>query len=193
MDCQGLSIDMSATKTFCLSITTRWKNGNYSKHVWLENGFWWSGIPSFMCLKLDRLVLTNNDNYFWVGKHKKSWLPVVFTMQLVVIALITVTVFLRTQMKIDMFHADYYMTSLFYALIRHVCNGVEELSLTSSRLPVFYKQRDFYLYPAWTYSIPAVILKVPFSLTDAFVWTAITYYAIGYSPEPERWALQFLN
>ncbi|KAJ0043838.1 hypothetical protein Pint_17175 [Pistacia integerrima] len=91
----------------------------------------------------------------------------------------------HSYMKIDFSHADYYMTSLFYALVRHLCNGVEELSLTSSRLPVFYKQRDFCFYPAWTDSIPAIILKVPFSLTDAFVWTAITYYAIGYSPEPE--------
>lgn len=89
-------------------------------------------------------------------------------------------------MKVDQVHASYYMGSLFYSLIRLACNGVEELSLTGCRLPVFYKQRDFYFYPAWTYSIPAALLKVPFSFLDTFLWTTLTYYAIGYSPEPER-------
>lgn len=111
-------------------------------------------------------------------------------MQLVIIALITMTVFIRTRMKVDMEHANYYMSSLFYALIRLMCNGIAELALTVSRLGVFYKQRDFYFYPAWACSIPAALLKVPFSMLDAFMWTALTYYVIGYSPEPERWVLQ---
>ncbi|KAK8565615.1 hypothetical protein V6N12_059172 [Hibiscus sabdariffa] len=87
-------------------------------------------------------------------------------------------------------HASYYLGSLFYALIRLLTTGVAELALTVSRLSVFYKQRDFYFYPAWAYSIPAAILKIPFSLIDAFLWTAITYYVIGYSPEPERFFRQ---
>lgn len=96
------------------------------------------------------------------------------------------TVFLRTRAKIDAFHANTFMGSLFYAIIRLVTNGIPELSMTLARLPVFYKQRDFYFYPAWAYSIPAAILKIPFSFIDAFIWTALTYYVIGYSPEPER-------
>lgn len=108
-------------------------------------------------------------------------------VQLVVIALVTMTVFLRTWMKVDETHSKYFMSSLFYALLRLVCNGTAELSLTASRLAVFYKQRDFYFYPAWAYSIPSAILKIPFSLIDAFLWTALTYYVIGYSPEPERY------
>jgi hypothetical protein len=58
--------------------------------------------------------------------------------------------------------------------------------MTTSRLAVFYKQRELYFYPAWAYAIPAAILKVPLSLMEAFVWTALTYYVIGYSPELER-------
>lgn len=106
--------------------------------------------------------------------------------QLVVSALITMTVFLRTQTRIDIVDANYFLASLFYSLIRFNSNAIPELSMTVSRLAIFYKQRDFYFYPAWAYSIPAVILKIPFSFLDAFLWTGITYYVIGYSPEPQR-------
>lgn len=107
-------------------------------------------------------------------------------MQLVVTAIITMTVFIRTRTKLDDIHANFYMSSLFYALVRLVTNGVSEVSMTYSRLPVFYKQRDFFFYPAWTCAIPAIILKIPFSFLDAFLWTVLTYYVIGYTPEPER-------
>lgn len=95
--------------------------------------------------------------------------------------------FIRTRMKIDVLHANIYMGSLFFALNRLVVIGIAELAMTSSRLSVFYKQRDFYFYPAWAYAIPASLLKIPFSLLDSLIWTAITYYAIGYSPEPQRY------
>lgn len=100
------------------------------------------------------------------------------------------TVFIRSRMNIDLVHATYYMGAMFYTLIRFICLGLPELSLTASRLAVFYKQRDFYFYPAWTYFIPAAILKIPFSLLDAFLWTSLTYYVIGYSPELERCVFQ---
>uniref|UniRef100_A0A6N2MYY0 ABC transporter domain-containing protein n=1 Tax=Salix viminalis TaxID=40686 RepID=A0A6N2MYY0_SALVM len=110
---------------------------------------------------------------------------------LVVTALITMTLFIRSRMSVDMVDANLFMGSLFYALIRLMCNGIAELSLTVQRMGVFYKQRDFYFYPAWAYSVPAAILKIPFSLLDAFLWTALTYYVIGFSPEPERFFYQF--
>jgi hypothetical protein len=65
-------------------------------------------------------------------------------------------------------------------------NGVVELCFTVTRLPVVYKQRSFYMYPAWAYSIPASILKIPLSIVESILWTAMTYYVIGYSPEVER-------
>ncbi|MBA0861360.1 hypothetical protein Goshw_027169 [Gossypium schwendimanii] len=122
----------------------------------------------------------------WLLMKRNSFVHIFKSSQLVVIALITMTIFIRTRMKLDLVHASYYQGSLFYALIRLMTTGITELALTVSRLSVFYKQRDFYFYPAWAYSIPAAILKIPFSLMDAFLWTALTYYVIGYSPEPER-------
>ncbi|KAK5783684.1 hypothetical protein PVK06_038197 [Gossypium arboreum] len=122
----------------------------------------------------------------WLLMKRNSFVHIFKSSQLVVIALMTMTIFIRTRMKLDLVHASYYLGSLFYALIRLMTTGITELALTVSRLSVFYKQRDFYFYPAWAYSIPAAILKIPFSLMDAFLWTALTYYVIGYSPEPER-------
>ncbi|GKV23290.1 hypothetical protein SLEP1_g33037 [Rubroshorea leprosula] len=128
----------------------------------------------------------------WLLMKRNSFIHIFKTGQLVVIALITTTLFIRTRMKVDMVHATYYMGSLFYALVRLMSNGIAELSFTVSRLAVFYKQRDLYFYPAWAYSIPAAILKIPFSLIDAFLWTVLTYYGIGYSPEPQRFFKQVL-
>ncbi|CAL9014492.1 unnamed protein product [Prunus brigantina] len=128
----------------------------------------------------------------WLLMKRNSFVHVFKSAQLVVVALVTMTVFSRTWMNIDDVHAKYYMASLFYALIRLMSNGIAELSMTVSRLAVFYKQRDFYFYPAWAYSIPAALLKIPFSLLDAFLWTSLTYYVIGYSPEPERFFKQII-
>ncbi|KAE8697218.1 ABC transporter G family member 42 [Hibiscus syriacus] len=113
-----------------------------------------------------------------------------FLQELVVIALVMMTIFIRSRMKLDLVHASYYLAALYYAIVRLLTTGFAELALTVSRLSLFYKQRDCYFYPAWAYSIPSVILKIQFSLIDAFLWTVLTYYVIGYSPEPERFFRQ---
>ncbi|WZZ75304.1 hypothetical protein YC2023_086674 [Brassica napus] len=67
-----------------------------------------------------------------------------------------------------------------------------ELTLTISRLSVFYKQKELYFYPAWAYAVPSAILKIPISVLEAFLWTSLTYYVIGYSPDIVRFFRQFL-
>lgn len=109
--------------------------------------------------------------------------PVLLCFQLVVSAPITMTVFLRANTSINIVNANYFPMSLFYSLIRFNSNAILELSMIVSRLAIIYKQRDFNFYPAWAYSIPAVILKIPFSFVDAFQWTGLTYYVIGYNSE----------
>lgn len=89
-------------------------------------------------------------------------------------------------MAVDVIHANYYMGSLFYALVILLVDGFPELNMTVSRIAVFYKQRELCFYPAWAYAIPATILKLPLSFLESFVWTSLTYYVIGYSPEVGR-------
>ncbi|GMJ09280.1 polar auxin transport inhibitor sensitive 1, PLEIOTROPIC DRUG RESISTANCE 9 [Hibiscus trionum] len=82
----------------------------------------------------------------WLLMKRNSFVYVFKSSQLIVVAMITMTIFIRTRMKIDLVHASYYLGSLFYALIRLLTTGIAELALT----------------------------------------TALTYYVIGYSPEPEQ-------
>nr|XP_043616912.1 pleiotropic drug resistance protein 3-like isoform X2 [Erigeron canadensis] len=123
---------------------------------------------------------------------RNSFVYIFKSVQLVIIAVITMTVFLRTRLKIDIVDANYYLGSLFYALVILLVDGFPESSMTVARLPVFYKQRDLYFYPAWAYAIPASVLKLPLSFMEATIWTCLTYYVIGYSPEPGRFFRQLL-
>ncbi|KAF5202221.1 Abc transporter g family member, partial [Thalictrum thalictroides] len=133
------------------------------------------------CLKREYLLMKRN-----------SFIYVFKSSQLVIIAIIVMTVFPRTRMKVDVIHANYFLGSLFFALIILLVDGFPEVSMTVARLPGFFKQRDLYFYPAWAYAIPAAVLKVPLSLLESIVWTALTYYAIGYTPEFGRFLRQFL-
>ncbi|XP_027114927.2 pleiotropic drug resistance protein 3 [Coffea arabica] len=108
------------------------------------------------------------------------------TVQLFLIAFMTMSLFLRRTTDFDLPHANYFMGALFFSLIMLVVDGLPELPMTVARLPIFYKQRDLYFYPAWAYAIPSAILKIPISLLEATAWTCITYYGIGYSPEIGR-------
>ncbi|KAL0375867.1 UNVERIFIED_CONTAM: Pleiotropic drug resistance protein 3 [Sesamum calycinum] len=123
---------------------------------------------------------------------RNSFIYIFKSVQLIVMATFTMTVFLRTQMGTDLLHANNYLGALFYSLIILVVDGLPEIAMTVARLAVFYKQRDLYFYPAWAYAIPATILKIPLSLLEAFIWTSLTYYTIGYSPEVGRFFRQMV-
>ena len=102
------------------------------------------------------------------------------------------TVFLRTRMKVDLVDGNYYLGALFYSLLIMMFNGIAELPFTLSRLPVYFKQRDLYFYPAWAYTIPGLLLKIPISFFESLIWTSITYYVTGYSPEAGRFVLSLI-
>ncbi|KAL5769502.1 hypothetical protein ACOSP7_013656 [Xanthoceras sorbifolium] len=123
---------------------------------------------------------------------RNSFVYVFKTTQLIISAIITMTVFLRTRLNIDVLDANYYMGALFFALILLLVDGIPELAMTIARLEVFYKQKELRFYPAWAYAIPATVLKIPLSLIESLAWTSLTYYVIGYSPEVWRFFRQFV-
>ncbi|TXG48920.1 hypothetical protein EZV62_024795 [Acer yangbiense] len=123
---------------------------------------------------------------------RNSFVYVFKTTQLIISAIITMTVFLRTRLDINVFDANYYMGALFFALILLLVDGIPELAMTLARLEVFYKQKELRFYPAWAYAIPATVLKIPLSLIESLAWTSLTYYVIGYSPEVWRFFRQFV-
>ncbi|KAJ0014123.1 hypothetical protein Pint_21490 [Pistacia integerrima] len=66
---------------------------------------------------------------------RNTFIYVFKTTQIVIIPAITMTVFLRTQMDIDVLHATYCMGALFSGLMILLIDGIPELSLTTARLP----------------------------------------------------------
>ncbi|XP_027349846.1 pleiotropic drug resistance protein 1-like isoform X2 [Abrus precatorius] len=113
--------------------------------------------------------------------------------QLAVLAIIAMTIFLRTEMHRDsVTHGGIYSGALFYGVVVIMFNGLAELSMVVSRLPVFYKQRDYLFFPSWVYALPAWILKIPMTFVEVGVWVFLTYYVIGFDPYVGRLFRQYL-
>ncbi|XP_057720867.1 pleiotropic drug resistance protein 1-like [Arachis stenosperma] len=113
--------------------------------------------------------------------------------QLAVMAIIAMTIFLRTEMHRDsVTHGGIYTGALFYSVVVIMFNGLAELSMVVSRLPVFYKQREHLFFPSWAFALPAWILKIPMTFVEVGVWVFLTYYVIGFDPDVGRFFRQYL-
>lgn len=70
------------------------------------------------------------------------------------------TVFFQTKMdRDDQTDGGIYARALFYSVATIMFNGISEIGLTIQKLPIFYKQRDFFFFPSWAYALPAWILQ----------------------------------
>eukprot|EP00252_Welwitschia_mirabilis_P000940 TRINITY_DN10929_c0_g1_i1.p1 TRINITY_DN10929_c0_g1~~TRINITY_DN10929_c0_g1_i1.p1 ORF type:complete len:1465 (-),score=160.32 TRINITY_DN10929_c0_g1_i1:229-4623(-) len=129
----------------------------------------------------------------WLLMKRNSFVYVFKTCQVLVVAIVTMTMFFRTKMhEKTVTDGNIYMGALFFALVHMMFNGLPELSMTVTRLPVFYKQRDLLFYPAWAYALPNWVVRIPFSLVEAGIWVGVTYYVIGFAPQAGRFFRQFL-
>ncbi|URD80069.1 Pleiotropic drug resistance protein [Musa troglodytarum] len=129
----------------------------------------------------------------WLLIKRNSFVYIFKTVQIVIMALIASTVFLRTRMHTRTEDDGViYIGALLFGLIVNVFNGFAELSIAISRLPVFYKHRDLLFYPAWVFTLPNFLLRIPISILETIVWTAMTYYTIGYAPEASRFFKQLV-
>ncbi|GAA0165574.1 ATP-binding cassette [Lithospermum erythrorhizon] len=113
--------------------------------------------------------------------------------QLTSLALIAMSLFLRTKMHKDTVDdGQTYAGALFFTVMTMMFNGMSEMALTIYKLPVFYKQRDLLFYPAWAYALPTWILKIPISFVEVAVWIVLTYYEIGLDPNITRFLKHYL-
>ncbi|CAD6230903.1 unnamed protein product [Miscanthus lutarioriparius] len=78
-----------------------------------------------------------------------------------------------------------YLGALFFAVITIMFNGFSEIALTVIKLPVFFKQRDLF-FPAWAYTIPTWILKIPISFVEVGGFVFMAYYVIVFDPNVGR-------
>ncbi|KAL9264841.1 Pleiotropic drug resistance protein 1-like protein [Drosera capensis] len=125
---------------------------------------------------------------------RNSFVYIFKIAQLILMAFIAMTVFLRTKMSKDSVSpgGTIYVGAMFFEVIMLMFVGMAEMSMTIAKLPVFYKQRDLLFFPAWAYGLPNWILKVPLAFVEVAVWVFTTYYVIGYDPNVGRLFKQFL-
>lgn len=109
--------------------------------------------------------------------------------QLLVITTIVMTLFLRTNMhRRTVNNGTVYLGALFFCVVAHMFNGFSELALATIKLPVFFKQRDYLFFPAWAYTIPTWILKIPISCVEVAITVFLCYYVIGFDPDVGRYS-----
>ncbi|MBA0774776.1 hypothetical protein Gotri_009963, partial [Gossypium trilobum] len=129
----------------------------------------------------------------WLLIKRNSFIYVFKTVQIIIVAIISSTVFLRTELHTrNEQDAAIYVGALIFGMIINMFNGFSELSLMISRLPVFYKQRDLLFHPVWTFTLPTFLLRVPISILESTVWMIVTYYTMGFAPEASRFFKTFL-
>ncbi|KAM7471773.1 hypothetical protein LguiA_009956 [Lonicera macranthoides] len=129
----------------------------------------------------------------WLLIKRNSFVYVFKTVQIIIVAIIGSTVFLRTEMHTrNEQDGALYIGALLFSMIINMFNGFAELSLTIMRLPVFYKHRDLLFYPPWAFTLPTFLLRVPISILESVVWVVMTYYTMGFAPEASRFFKQLL-
>ncbi|WOK99146.1 ABC transporter G family member 36-like isoform X2 [Canna indica] len=138
------------------------------------------------------LLKANIDRELLLMK-RNSFVYIFKASQLFILALITMTVFLRTKLHREtVTDGGIYLGALFFGAVMIMFNGFAETSMTIMKLPVFFKQRDLLFFPAWSYAIPTWILKIPISIVEVSVWVFMTYYVIGFDPNVGRLFKQYL-
>ncbi|KAL5060202.1 hypothetical protein RYX36_031806 [Vicia faba] len=129
----------------------------------------------------------------WLLMKRNAFVYVFKTIQITIMSIITFTVFFKTKMPVGTVQdGQKFYGALFFTLINVMFNGLAELAMTVSRLPVFYKQRDFKFYPAWAFGLPIWILRIPISFLESLIWIVLTYFTIGFAPSASRFFRQFL-
>ncbi|KAJ7174242.1 hypothetical protein O6H91_Y542400 [Diphasiastrum complanatum] len=129
----------------------------------------------------------------WLLMRRNSSAYVFRTIQISIVATITMTVFFRTEMHHNtVADGNKYLGALFFSLINVMFNGYAELAMTVFRLPVFYKQRDLLFYPPWAFVIPTWVLRIPVSFVEAGIWVFLTYWVTGFEPDAGRFFRQFM-
>ncbi|CAM6122577.1 unnamed protein product [Calypogeia fissa] len=118
---------------------------------------------------------------------RNSFVYVFKAIQVSIVASITMTVFFRTTLhQSTVTDGNLYLGALFFSILNAMFNGFAELAMIMSRLPIFYKQRDLLFYPPWAWTVPVIIIRMPTSVLEAGIWVTLTYFVIGFAPEPGR-------
>lgn len=123
----------------------------------------------------------------WLLIRRNSFIYIFKSCQIIILAVITATVFFRTTMhQNDENDGTVYVGPIMFSMLNNMFSGFGELGLIMQRLPVFYRQRDMLFHPVWAYTLPNFLLSFPRMVLETVIWVAITYYTVGYAPEVSR-------
>ncbi|CAK9171344.1 unnamed protein product, partial [Ilex paraguariensis] len=110
---------------------------------------------------------------------RNSFIYIFQITQLLLMAFITMTIFLRSEMpRNTITDGGIFMGAMFFGVITILFTGYSELGMSIMKLPVFYKQRDLLFFPLWAYSLPTCILKTPVALVEAAIWMAYALFRL---------------
>nr|QVT92343.1 ABC transporter [Salvia miltiorrhiza] len=113
--------------------------------------------------------------------------------QLSFMAVVTMTLFFRTKISRDnLIDGRKFSSVLFFLLSNIMFGGLAELVMGILRLPVFYRQRNSFFYPAWAYALPQWIFSIPVNVVEIAVFTLLTYYEIGFDQNFGRFIKYYL-
>lgn len=107
------------------------------------------------------------------------------------------TLFLKVNNNKSTFQdGQVYLGLLFFCAMTAMWNVFAEMGTMCFSLPVFFKQRSMQLYPAWSFTLPAAVMRFPFSVLDATLFSIIMYFPTGLALSPGRffifWGLHIL-
>ncbi|KAK9794008.1 hypothetical protein WJX73_008792 [Symbiochloris irregularis] len=126
----------------------------------------------------DREILLVQRNLFLYGFR---------TFQTVLLAVFTALTYVKPRMHTDtVADGNRFISVLFFSLMICMFDGITELNLTVDRLPGFYRQRDNRFYSAWAFVLPVTLLRLPYSLLVAVVWSVLVYFSVNLDPSPGR-------
>jgi ABC-2 type transporter len=123
----------------------------------------------------------------WLLMKRNAFVYQFRIFQLSVLSFVAISVFFRTTMHYGKItDSTKFFGALFFSLTNVMFNGFAELSMMVTKLPVFYKQRDYFFFPAWAFALSNWILSIPFSFLETGIWMILTYYPVGYAPAASR-------
>ncbi|GJY22822.1 ABC transporter G family member 35-like protein, partial [Tanacetum coccineum] len=123
----------------------------------------------------------------WLLMKRNAFIYVFKSFQIMFMAFICTTLYLKPRMhQRNELDGAIYIGALLDSMLINMFNGLADLSLTIMRLPVVYKQRDLLFHPAWAYTIPTFLLRIPISIMESLMWTVILYWGVDFAPEASR-------
>ena len=123
----------------------------------------------------------------WLLMKRNYFVYLFKSSQITIMSIITMTVFFRANMSAGTVQdGGKFFGALFFSACNIMFNGIAEATMMVIKLQVFFKQRDFFLYPAWALGLSTCALKIAISFIESGIWIGLTYYTIGFAPATTR-------